>query len=112
MAQRIFFFAGRFVIAVTTIGGIVLIAWAWDLHNDRQHTVTVISKTPIFVQRSGEVEACFDGQHLIDVPQSVHLEVRRIRYWKNCATLKVALSDGREGYVVYGVGGFSVSPPI
>lgn len=112
MSQCVFRFGVRFVIAATIIVGIVLIAWAWDVHNDRQHTVTVISKTPIFVQRSGEVEACFDGQHLVDIAPGAHLEVRRIRYWKNCATVKVALSDGREGYVVYGVGGFSVSPPL
>ena len=40
------------------------------------------------------------------------LQVRRIRYLKDCAALDVALPDGREGYVVLGIGDVSVKPPL
>jgi len=101
-------FVVRFTLAVSVVACLILTAWGWDVHNDRKHVVTVISKTPVF---AGD-DWCHDGQRLMDVAPGIHLGVRRIRYWKDCATLDVALPDGREGYLVFGVGTFSVSPPL
>jgi hypothetical protein len=101
-------FLARVVIAVTSTLGLLLISWGWDAHNDRAHTVTVNSKTPVF---AGDGQ-CFDGQQLLDLPSGTNLKVRRIRYLKDCATLKVALPDGRQGYIIFGDGGFSVNPPL
>ena len=80
------------LLAIITIIAVPLVIWGWDVHNDRKHVVTVISTTPVF----GGDAWCHDGQRLVDVPPGIHLEVRRIGYWKDCATLDVALSDGRQ----------------
>jgi hypothetical protein len=88
------FFAG-FVIPFAIIGVLFLVLWANDVHEDRKHTLTVNSPTPIFAG-SGD-EDCDRRQQLTAVQRGATLRVQRIRYWKNCATLDVALSDGRRG---------------
>ena len=95
------------LLAIITIIAAPLIIWGWDVHNDRKHLVTVISTTPVF----GGAAWCHLGQRLVDVPPDIHLEVRRIRYWKDCATLDVALPDGRQGYIISG-DSFSVNPRL
>jgi len=100
-----------FIITTAAIGGLPLLAsWAWDVHNDRQHTVIVNSTTPVFMG-SGD-ENCNDEQQLTTVSPGTDLKVRRIRYWKNCATVDINLPDGGKGYIVLGKGKFSVSPPL
>jgi hypothetical protein len=49
---------------------------------------------------------------LTTVERGNRLPVRRIRYLKDCAALDVVLPDGREGYVVLGVGDVSVKPAL
>jgi hypothetical protein len=103
------FFAG-FAIPFAIIGVIFLVSWANDVHEDRKHTLTVNSLTPIFAG-SGD-EDCDRRQQLTAVQPGATLRVQRIRYWKNCATVDVVFSDGRRGYVVCGVGDVSVYPPL
>jgi hypothetical protein len=88
---------------------LLLVWWARDMHNDRSHTVTVNSPTPLFLG-SGD-EACHQGKGIATVPAADSLKVRRIRYWKDCATLNVTLPDGRDGYIVVD-GKVTVNPPL
>jgi hypothetical protein len=103
------FFAG-FAVGVAIIGALLLALWANDVRKDRKHTARVNSPTPIFVG-SGD-EDCERRQQLTAVQPGVVLRVQRIRYWKNCATIDVALSDGRKGHIVLGVGDVSMYPPL
>jgi hypothetical protein len=103
VALRIVF---RLAIVVVALSAPVFIVWAWDLESDRKHTVTVTSETPVFAEKWYH-----DGQRIGNLPPGTHLKVRRIRYWKDCATLKVELPDGGEGYVIYDRG-LSVNPPL
>jgi hypothetical protein len=109
MKNALRFFAG-FAIPFGIIGVLFLALWAKDVRQDRKHTVTVNSPTTIFAG-SGD-EDCDRRQQLTTVQPGAVLHIQRIRYWKNCATLDVALSDGRKGYVVLGVGNVSVYPPL
>ena len=96
--------------SVLGVAGVLLLAW-WvrDVQNDRGHTVTVNSPTPLF--RGSGNEACGQGQTVATVPVAGSLKVRRIRYWKNCATLNVTLPDGGDGYIVVD-GKVTVNPPL
>jgi hypothetical protein len=84
---------------------------AWDVWNDRKHTVSVNTSTPVFVG-DGDMGGCFHGTHLTMIERGAILPVRRIRYLKDCAAIDVALPDGRKGYVVLGIGDVSVNPPL
>ena len=98
------------VIAAALIGALLTIAlWVHDVRNDRKHTVRTKSETPVFAG-SGD-EAC-EGKPLTVIQPGATLHVQRIRYWKNCATVDVALPDGREGHIVLGEGEVSISPPL
>jgi hypothetical protein len=106
MKNGLTFFAGFAIL----LGVLFLVLWAYDVHGDRKHTVSVNSPTPVFVG-SGD-DDCDRGPQLTAVQPGATLRVQRIRYWKNCATVDVALSDGRRGYVVLGVGDISVHPRL
>jgi hypothetical protein len=108
MKSALRLFAG-FAIASVIICAVLLGLWANDVHEDRKHTVTVNSATPIFVG-SGD-ENCTRGQQLTAVQPGVALRVQRIRYWKECATVDIALPDGRKGHLLLGVGNVSIDPP-
>ncbi len=84
--------------------------WANDVRQDRKHSVMVNGPTPIF--SGGGDEDCDARNELTKAMQGAEFRVRRIRYWKNCATLDVTIPDGRKGYVVLGVGNVSVNPPL
>lgn len=109
MKNRMRFVAGL-AIPVVILGVLLVALWANDVHKDRKHTVRVNSPTPIFVGSGGE--DCDRRQQLTAVQPHVSLRVQRIRYWKDCATLDVALPDGRKGHVVIGVSDVSVYPPL
>ena len=104
---------GRLVLGVT--GSAVVIAllivgpWARDVWKDRKHSLMVKSETPIFAGAGNE--SC-GGTQLTTVQAGATLRVQRIRYWKNCATLNVVLSDGREGFVVWDSRKVQVRPPL
>ena len=92
------------------VGSFFFFLWFRDVHNDREHVVTVNAATPVFIGTGGE-GSCY-GSPLTTIERGTNLPVRRIRYLKNCATLDVVLPDGRAGYVVLGVGDVSVNPPL
>jgi hypothetical protein len=86
-----------------------VIWWFYDVHQDRKHIVIVESQTLMF---AGSGNRACQGQRLTDVHTVGVLPVRRIRYWKNCATIDVTLPDGRDGYIVLGEGDVTVSPRL
>lgn len=92
------------------IGVLVLILWVNDVRQDRKHTVTINSPTPIFIGRGGE--DCENKPQIATAQSGSTIRIRRIRYWKNCATLDVVLPDGRKGYIVLGIGSASIDPPL
>ena len=111
-AQRIS--TGKLVVALTilflTLS--VLGVWANDVRKDREHTITVVSSTLVFVG-DGRESDCFKASETAAVePAGTILRVRRIRYWKDCATVNVVLPDGRSGHIVLGVGDVSIRPPL
>ena len=98
-------------IEVMVLGGIIaaLVLWGNDLRQDRKHTVTTEAPTSLF---AGTGHSCDTRQQIAVVERGVVFSVRRIRYWKDCATLDVRLSDGRSGHFVFGVGHIVVQPPL
>ena len=84
--------------------------WAYDLWEDRKHTVETQGITPVFSGHGSE--SCDSVSKIADVPPGSKFAARRIRYWKDCATVDIVLNDGREAYVVLGVGRTSVNPPL
>lgn len=90
----------------------VLAFWANDVREDREHTVTVMSPTPVFAGR-GSGSDCYPPHQetAVAVEQSgTRLRVRRIRYWKDCATVNVVLPNGDSGHIVLGHGNVSGVP--
>ncbi len=110
MKKIISFFVGV-TLAITTIGGMILLAsWGWDGYSDRKHSVIANSNVPVFVG-SGDGK-CNGEQRLTIIPAGTLLKVRRIRYWKDCATVDVTLPHGEHGFIISGDGNFSVRPPL
>ena len=104
---------GRLVLGVTGSAVVIVLLivgpWARDVWKDRKHSLMVKSETPIFAGAGNE--SC-GGMQLTTVQAGATLRVQRIRYWKNCATLNVVLSDGREGFVVWDSRKVQVRPPL
>jgi hypothetical protein len=91
-------------------GTLLFVQYLKDVSDDRNHIVIVRERTPVFVGTGAE-GGC-DGTQLTTVERGNRLPVRRINYLTGCATLDVALPDGRKGYVVLGEGSVSVNPPL
>ena len=87
---------------------VVLVMWGKDVWSDRKHTVVVRTETPIF---AGSGEGC-DGTRMATASPNTTFRVKRIRYWKDCATIDVVLSDGRKGHILLGEGQVSITPPL
>ena len=105
---------GKFLAAVAAIllSLSVLAVWANDVRKDREHAVAVISSTPVFVGNGSEGD-CYTQPVKAAVEQAgTSLRVRRIRYWKDCATVNVVLPDGRSGDIILGVGDVSMRPAL
>jgi len=96
--------------AVLVICVLLLLLWARDVQNDRKHSVSINTATPVFIG-SGSDGGCH-GTQLTMVAGGAKLPVRRIRYFKDCAAIDIALPDGRTGYIVLGIGDVSVNPPL
>jgi hypothetical protein len=88
---------------------LVASVWLYDIWSDRKHSVQVNSETPVF---TGNGDDGCEGKRLAYAQPGTTLHVRRIRYWKNCATVDVALPDGQSGHIVLGEGGASLEPPL
>jgi hypothetical protein len=109
LKRAILFALGVVGIVLIVITLVIVALWANDVREDREHIVLVKSETPVFAGAGDE--AC-GGTRLTVAQSGVRLPVRRIRYWKECATLNIVLPDGREGYIVLGDGEVVVSPPL
>jgi hypothetical protein len=108
--KTLFGILGFAIVICTLLVTLVSVSWwFYDVQQDRKHIVTVESQTLVFVGSGNE--AC-RGQRLTDVQTGAVLPVRRIRYWKNCATLDVVLADSRPGHLVLGEGKVIVSPSL
>jgi hypothetical protein len=107
-------FCAVFSISFGIIGGIIgllfVVAWANDMREDRMHTVTANSLSPVFAGRGDE--HCDHKPQLTAAQPGSTFQVQRIRYWKDCATLDLTLPGGRKGHIVLGVGDYSVHPPL
>jgi hypothetical protein len=99
----------RIIGAALVVTLLIAALWMHDVWNDRKHSLQVNSETPIFTG-SGD-EDC-EGNRLTVVQPGAALRVQRIRYWKNCATVDIALPDGQEGHIVLGEGEVSINPPL
>jgi hypothetical protein len=84
--------------------------WAWDVESDRRHVVFVNGPTPVFIGSS--IEGCPQIPRQEMEPAGATLHVRRIRFWKDCATIDVTTPNGAKGYVVFGIGNFRVDPKL
>lgn len=91
------------------LGISVLLLWLNDIRLDRRHKITVNSPTPVF---AGRGQDCDSRSPIALAQPSATFSVLRIRYWKDCATLDVALPDGHLDHVILGVGNVSVQPPL
>jgi len=90
------------------VGTLIAVCWAYDARQDRNHTMVVTAVTPVF---KGYEENCGGTQTAILQP-GAQPQIRRIRYWKNCATVDVVLSNGQEGFIVMGDGDVRINPPL
>lgn len=88
---------GRAIGTGFVVSLLVFALWAYDVWKDRKHTVMVQSETEMF---AGVGDEGCGGSRLSLVQSGATLRVRRIRYWKNCATVDVVLPDGKNGYIV------------
>ena len=75
-----------------------LVRWAADVYQDRRHTVSIKLPTPLF-KGSGN-DDCDRAQQIKIIQPGAPLVVRRIKYWKDCATIDVAFFNGQHGYIV------------
>jgi hypothetical protein len=91
------------------LGVISLVLWANDGRKDRTHSVRVEAATPLF---PGTGRNCGTSQRATAVQQGIVLPVRRIRYWKDCATIDVDVQDGEPGHFALGVGSINLQPPL
>ena len=108
--KTVFGILGLAIVVCALVVSLVLVSWwFYDVQQDRKHIVTVESQTTVF---AGSGTGLCRGERLADVQTGAILPVRRIRYWKNCATIDVLLSDRRHGYIVLREGDVTVSPPL
>jgi len=83
--------------------------WAYDVWNDRKHVLTVKQNTSVFTGKGDE--SC-GGEQLAVIAPGDQVQVRRIRYWKNCATVDVELAGGKKGYIVPSIDNVKITPPL
>src|SRR5260370_35406147 len=86
---------------------VVLAIWSHDVWSDRSHTVLVRAATPIF---AGSGKGC-NGTRMATASPNTAFQVKRIRYWKSCATIDVVLFDGRKVHILLGEGDVSITRP-
>lgn len=86
-----------------------LALWSADVDADRRHTVTVESETPVF---AGSGDDSCSGTEVGLAQAGEVLRVRRIRYWKNCATIDVATPHQESNHLVWNGRTFTVKPPL
>ncbi len=104
-------FIAGFVLTLTVILGVpAAVWWAWDVHNDRKHTIRTNSTPPVFAMNSSRCG--IHTQPFTTLVDREKLQVRRITVEKDCAEIEVTLPDKRQGFVVLGEGDFELEPPL
>jgi hypothetical protein len=99
------------VFALAVIATVVVLCWwEYDVMLDRRHTVLVTSPTPIYAGEGGGQVMC-EGMGIVIAQPGASFRVKRIRYWKDCATVDVKLQDGRIGHIA-DFGAISITPPL
>ena len=97
------------IILAAAVVSFPAIWWAYDVWRDRRHTLTVNQNTSAFIGKGNE--SC-GGVQLAVIAPATSVQVRRIRYWKNCATVDVELADRRRGYIVFDSRNVTITPPL
>jgi hypothetical protein len=97
------------IILTAAIVSFPAIWWIYDAWEDRKHLLTFNQNTSLFI---GKGNASCGGEQLATIAPGTRVQVRRIRYWKNCATIDVELADGRRGYIVPDRENVTISPPL
>ncbi len=88
-----------FLVFVAFAAGIAVTAWILDVHEDREYTVMVTGKVPVYDSESPPAYKRGD-EGVIDIlrpPDQV--KVLRITNHTDSQAIKVLLHDGREGYI-------------
>ncbi len=104
-----FIFGGA--IPLVILAAILYLQDLYSHRGDSKHIVIVNGATAVFTG-TGQDGCHSKRRPMISVPAGAKLPVRRIDYLKDCATLDVALPEGRTGYIILGDGDVSVSPPL
>jgi hypothetical protein len=107
--KKILAFSVGVVASLSLVSALFVLLWLRDVQSDRRHTIKINSATPVF---AGSGEGGCRGIQMTTVERGANLPVRRIRYMKECAAIDIALPDGRQGYIVLGIGDISVNPPL
>ena len=89
---------------------LVLGAWIWDIHKDRQHQIAFVEPVPLFA--GSAVEACDERSltKITTISPGDAYEVRRIYFNKNCMTVEVRSSTRDVQGFVIATRGVTVSP--
>jgi hypothetical protein len=86
------------VVLAAITAGIAMTVFLVDLHNDRQYTVRVTGKVPVYESDRPPAASPDEG-----VIQTLHasdqVRVLRIVSHDEFQAIKVRLPDGREGYI-------------
>ena len=97
------------IILVTALASFPAAWWAYDIWNDRRHAITVDENTSVYPGKGNA--SCGTEQFSVIAP-GTKTQIRRIRYWKNCATIDVELADGRKGYIVLDRRNITIIPSL
>ena len=97
------------IILAAAVVSFPAIWWAYDVWQDRRHTLTVDENTSAFI---GKGNASCGGAQFAVIAPATSVQVRRIRYWKDYATVDVELADGRRGYIVFDSRNVTIAPPL
>jgi len=83
--------------------------WTYGVRQDRRHTIIVRENTVVF---AGAGNDNCEGSQLTVITPGSKPKVRRIRYWKTCATIDVSLADGSVGHILYEGRNVAVAPEL
>ena len=94
-------FIGGGLLVLSGVAVFLLGLYIADVHSDRQKQVVLSGPTPIFSE-----ESCFPREQdkIATAVIQNSLEVRRVRYPKDCMVVRVRLKSGLEGFLVSGSG--------
>ena len=98
-----------FLVFAVALASPIALWWGYDVWQDRKHAVAVSEDVPVFV---GVANGSCGGSQITVLTPGSKVSVRRIRHWKNCATIDVRCPDGRAGYIVFDSRQMTISPSL